>query len=48
MTDTMKFYGSMAGATIVNFSHINEILQLIIVILSIVYAILKLYKQKRE
>lgn len=45
---SIDFYGMMGTATVINMADINNFLQLIIVVLSIIYGIIKIMKEKNE
>lgn len=45
---TIDFYGMMGTATVINMADINNLLQLVIVILSIIYGIIKIVKEKND
>lgn len=48
MMNYIKFYGAMIFGSVINYSAMNELLQLIIVILSIIYGIIKIIKSPKE
>lgn len=45
---SIEFYGMMGTASVINMADINNLLQLVIVILSIIYGIIKIIKEKNE